>query len=58
MSKQTEQFYDKISKDYHLIFADWKKSVQRQGVILDKLIKSEGFEQPIELLDCSCGIGT
>jgi ubiquinone/menaquinone biosynthesis C-methylase UbiE len=58
MSKQTQQFYDKLAGDYHLIFADWKKSVQRQGVILDKLIRKQGFEPPANLLDCSCGIGT
>ena len=58
MSKQTQQFYDQLSGDYHLIFADWKKSVQRQGVILDKLIKKQGLNPPSTLLDCSCGIGT
>ena len=58
MRKQTQQFYDKLAGDYHLIFADWKKSVQRQGVILDKLIKKQGFHKPTKLLDCSCGIGT
>jgi ubiquinone/menaquinone biosynthesis C-methylase UbiE len=58
MSKQTQQFYDKLSGDYHLIFADWKKSVQRQGVILDKLIRNQGFDPTTKLLDCSCGIGT
>ena len=58
MSKQTQQFYDQLAGDYHLIFADWKKSVQRQGVILDKLIKKQGFKLSSKLLDCSCGIGT
>lgn len=58
MSKQTQQFYDKLAGDYHLIFADWKKSVERQGVILDKLIRKQGFNPTARLLDCSCGIGT
>ncbi len=56
--RKTQQFYDKLSGDYHLIFADWKKSVKLQGVILDKLIRKNGFEPPAQLLDCSCGIGT
>ncbi len=58
MSKQTKQFYDQLADDYHLIFADWKESVQQQGAILNKLIKEQGFKPPAKLLDCSCGIGT
>lgn len=58
MNNQTQQFYDKLSKDYHLIFADWKKSVKRQGLILDKIIRKHGFKPPAKLCDCSCGIGT
>jgi glycine/sarcosine N-methyltransferase len=58
MSNQTQQFYDNLADDYHLIFANWKKSVRKQGVTLDKLIKSFGYESSMDLLDCSCGIGT
>ncbi len=58
MKNQTQQFYDQLAGDYHLIFADWKNSVKKQGVVLDKLIQSLGHKPPSELLDCSCGIGT
>src|SRR3712207_9386386 len=52
------QFYDRLASDYHLIFADWKQAVLRQGQILDALIRAE-VSQPVQsVLDCSCGIGT
>ena len=34
-------FYDRLSSDYHLIFGDWKKSVIRQGEVLDKIIRTQ-----------------
>jgi len=58
MNNTTQQFYDKLAGSYHLIFDDWKKTVKKQGVILDKLIQSLGYKPRTELLDCSCGIGT
>lgn len=51
-------FYEQLSSHYHLIFADWQKSVFRQAEILDKLIRNEIQQFPPTLLDCSCGIGT
>lgn len=59
MDNIVASFYDSLSADYHLIFADWKKSIAYQGETLDKLIKSQTVKADnLSLLDCSCGIGT
>jgi SAM-dependent methyltransferase len=54
------RFYDALAGDYHLIFADWEASVERQSIILDALIREHLQDQnpPIRVLDCACGIGT
>ena len=57
MKNRTKEFYDQLAKDYHLLFADWKESVKRQGLILGRLIRSLGYQPPAALLDCSSGIG-
>lgn len=53
---EIQHFYDHFAHDYHLIFADWRASVARQGEILDHFIRRYVSAQTI--LDCSCGIGT
>jgi glycine/sarcosine N-methyltransferase len=51
-------FYDGLAADYHLIYADWDAAVERQGVALDRLIRDAHTQEAIDVLDCSCGIGT
>ena len=51
-------FYNELASDYHLIFADWRKSVIRQGRILDRIIRNRTKTNSLSILDCSCGIGT
>ena len=51
-------FYDQLSDDYHLIFPDWDASMRRQGRVLDALIRRHRPSGELEVLDCSCGIGT
>ncbi len=58
MDDSALEFYNKLANDYHLIYADWKQSVLRQGELLDRLIRSEMGAVSLSLLDCSCGIGT
>lgn len=55
-----QNFYDAMADDYHLIFADWNQSVERQGARLDALIRDQWHDQthPLRVLDCACGIGT
>jgi glycine/sarcosine N-methyltransferase len=52
------RFYDQLASDYHLIYADWDASMERQGRALDSLIRSGLGTERAAVLDCSCGIGT
>lgn len=51
-------FYDTFADDYHLIYPDWRHAVRRQGAVLDRLIRSYLGDEPQDVLDCACGIGT
>ena len=55
-------FYDRLADDYHLIYSDWERSVSRQGGALDAVIRKRlgDLARPgaLDVLDCSCGIGT
>jgi glycine/sarcosine N-methyltransferase len=59
-SHDSRDFYDDLADDYHLIYPDWDASVERQGVALDSVIGGSLGEQSgaLDILDCSCGIGT
>jgi SAM-dependent methyltransferase len=52
------KFYESLADDYHLLFADWKKEVRRQGEVLNTFIRRHLGMGPLTALDCSCGIGT
>jgi glycine/sarcosine N-methyltransferase len=52
------RFYDGLSDSYHLIFADWGESMQRQAQVLDGLLRARLGPPPRVVLDCACGIGT
>ncbi len=54
----TSAFYDELTCYYHLIYADWQASIDRQARALDSIIRSEGGTEAHTVLDCSCGIGT
>ncbi len=54
----SQAFYDELSPFYHLIFADWEASIERQAVILDQLIRQEWGADANAILDVSAGIGT
>lgn len=58
MSSVTD-FYNALAEDYHLIYADWDRSRQRQSSALHRIIQGqvEKKASEISLLDCSCGIG-
>jgi SAM-dependent methyltransferase len=52
------EFYDALAPLYHLNYADWTASVQRQGQALDALLRSRGVPGRGTILDAACGIGT
>ncbi|MCB0166975.1 MAG: class I SAM-dependent methyltransferase [Anaerolineae bacterium] len=54
----TSDFYNQLSPFYHLIFADWEASIQRQADQLNSLIEEFLGVQAQTILDVSCGIGT
>jgi 2-polyprenyl-3-methyl-5-hydroxy-6-metoxy-1,4-benzoquinol methylase len=56
--RSTEDFYDALANEYHLIFDDWWSSAQWQGQVLAQLLAAEGVAPPARVLDCTCGIGT
>ena len=51
-------FYDDLSRYYHLIYRDWESSIEEQAAALDRLIRQETNRSAHRLLDVSCGIGT
>jgi glycine/sarcosine N-methyltransferase len=51
---EPEAFYDALADDYHLIFADWERSIAHQADVLSRLIGAERRR----VLDAACGIGT
>jgi SAM-dependent methyltransferase len=52
------EFYDALSPFYHLLFPNWKASIERQSNILDGIIKSEWGDKASTVVDVCCGIGT
>jgi len=57
MADATQAFYDELAESYHLLFADWPGSMQRQAAALDRLIRASLGEGPHGILDAACGIG-
>jgi glycine/sarcosine N-methyltransferase len=51
-----EGFYDDLAEDYHLIFADWERSMAYQAEVLEALLREH--DRPVRrVLDAACGIG-
>lgn len=58
MTARVREFYEELADDYHLMFADWRQEIPRQGEALDRLIRREAGAAALSVLDCACGIGT
>ena len=58
MQSAIASFYDNLADDYHLIFEDWDKSIERQAAILGPLLEQYTGQVAPRVLDCACGIGT
>lgn len=53
------EFYDKMAADYLLISTGWAGSSERQGEVIENLIRQAlRTPGPYRILDCSCGVGT
>lgn len=53
-----DDFYDRMTPFYHLVFADWETGIERQAKQLNSLIRDLWGDQVGTILDVSCGIGT
>jgi len=53
-----QTFYNDLASDYDKLFMDWDSTVKEQALILDRLIKNNGYDKSCNILDCACGIGT
>jgi len=51
-------FYDRLSSLYHLIFEDWDESIVRQAGQLAAVIEGRWGAETRSILDVTCGIGT
>jgi glycine/sarcosine N-methyltransferase len=58
MSDDVRDFYQQLAAEYHLVYSDWHQAIERQSTALDRLIRASGDGPPLDMLDCSCGIGT
>src|SRR5215211_3501045 len=58
MADELRSFYDDLADDYHLVLADWNRSIVWQSEVLDRLIGDELGAERLSILDCACGIGT
>jgi SAM-dependent methyltransferase len=52
------EFYDELTPLYHLIYADWDASIERQAVQLESVVHEFWGDGPKTILDVACGIGT
>jgi SAM-dependent methyltransferase len=53
-----QQFYDQLAPLYHLVYADWEASIERQGAALAALIVENWGAGARAVLDAALGIGT
>jgi SAM-dependent methyltransferase len=53
-----DDFYDRLSPFYHLIFPDWDASIERQADGLAGIIHDRWGVRVGSVLDVACGIGT
>jgi SAM-dependent methyltransferase len=51
-------FYDRLARDYDLIYPEWEAAIASQARAIDRIIRGVGRMPPLDLLDCACGIGT
>jgi SAM-dependent methyltransferase len=54
----TRDFYDELAPWYHLVFEDWDRSMARQGMQLDAIIRAKWGGRLHSVLDAAAGIGT
>jgi SAM-dependent methyltransferase len=51
-------FYERLARDFHLIYPDWEAAITWQSRVIHHVIRGLGRMPPLDVLDCACGIGT
>jgi SAM-dependent methyltransferase len=52
------EFYDALAPMYHLNYANWSASIERQAIALESILRSRGAWPGSSVLDAACGVGT
>ena len=60
MADPVVEIYDCMSVEYHHNMGfDWEEVMREEGAILHRFLEDRiGYQSPLSLLDCTCGIGT
>lgn len=53
-----EAFYDALAPYYHVLYADWEASIERQSTGLANVLAEFGVAPSARILDAAAGIGT
>src|SRR5262245_12353815 len=53
-----EAFYDALAPYYHLVYADWEGSIERQSTGLATVLGEFGVPMGARILDAAAGVGT
>jgi glycine/sarcosine N-methyltransferase len=51
----TQDYYDALAQNYHLLYRDWEASLEREGMMLRRWFRER---EVVTVLDASCGTGT
>ena len=53
-----QTFYDNLASQYDKFYFDWDNTIHKEADFLNKIFKSNGYDNTARILDCACGIGT
>ncbi|MGB4056705.1 MAG: class I SAM-dependent methyltransferase [Alphaproteobacteria bacterium] len=56
--KSAEKFYDDFAQNYHHMFQDWEATIANQAILFNGIIERFWGKEKVDVLDCTCGIGT
>lgn len=54
----TRRYYDELAPRYDQHVPDWDGAIARQASVLDGVITERFGTRPVDILDCTCGVGT
>ena len=48
-----QSFYDSLAPQYDKLFLDWQTTTHEQAMLLDRLIRDNGYDTSASILDCA-----